>query len=224
VSTMGIRRRFSKAVPTNIEVRCYNGERKNTLVARYPLKGDRVLRAAPGDGTDEKWQVVRITGIKDEKTLRLVAQTYYEQMGRNELQVRVGTINLASYGGGNMDPDLLDIKPGDAVDVGIDRDMIYSAGEIEEGTTTDAEKFLTKLGYSAEFASEYSKAVNNVGLPFTFRMRTAQFDWSIDDGIKIEMELVNYIEVRSDKVLPEGEQIEPSAINLQPVLVDVGAE
>lgn len=221
VSSMNIRRRFTKQVPTNIEVRCYNGERKKTLVARYPIKGDRVLRAPPGNSTDEKWQVVRVQGIKDDKTLRLIAQTYYETQGRNEVQVRVQTTNLASYGGGNNDPDLLDLKPGDAVDVGIDRDMIFAAGAVEEGTTSDAELFLRKIGYSPDFARTYATAVNNIGMPKTFRARSLQVDWSTDEGARLDIELINYIEVRADKVLPPGEEVTPPPLNVSPTQINV---
>jgi len=224
LAEMSVRRRFTKQVPTNIEVRCYNGERKKTLVARYPLKGDRVLRAPPGNATDEKWQVVRIQGVKDEKTLRLIAQTYYETQSRNEVQVRASTKNLASFGGGNADPDLLDLKPGDPVDVGIDRDMVFTVGEAEDATVTDAERFLRRIGYSREFAKTYSDAVNNIGLPKTFRLRSMQIDWSNEEGVKLDLELINYIEIRADKVLPPGEQIEPPPLNVQPTTVNVESE
>lgn len=222
LEAMNIRRKFTKASPTNIEVRSYHGARKKTLVARYPLKNDRVLRALPGESVDQKWQVVRIRGVKDEKTLRIIAQTYYEMQGRNEIQIRVTTQKLASYGGGNSDPDLLDLKAGDPVDIGIARDLIYTAGVSEEETTSDAERFLMKLGYSPSFAKAYSKAVNNIGLPKTFRVREVQYDWSSEEGITIDIGLINYIEVKSDKLLPTGEQIEVPELGLDPIKVEVG--
>lgn len=210
LSTLSIRRRFSRQVPTNIEVRAYDSARKKTLVARYPLAADRVLRAPPGNNTDEKWQVVRISGVKDEKSLRLVAQTYYETQGRNEIQVRCSTKDLASYGGGNNDPDLLDLQYGDPIDIGIDRDRIYAAGAVEDTTTTSAADALKKLGYSTDFANTYATAINNVGLQKTFRLRTMQVDWSNDaDGVSIDIEAINYVEVRAEKILPAGEQAQP---------------
>jgi hypothetical protein len=221
IESMQIRRRFTKATPTNIEVRSYWGAQKTTLVARYPVKGDRVLRALPGDTTDQKWQVVRVRGVKDKKTLRLIAQTYYELQGRNEISINLVTTRLASFGGGNADPDLLDMKEGDSIDVGVDRDLLYTAGSVEQENSSDAKRFLMKLGYGDKFADAYDKAINNIGLPKTFRVRTVQYDWSNEDGVTINMELINYIEIRSDKVLPKGEEIEPPPLNVKPVTVVV---
>jgi hypothetical protein len=39
--------------------------------------------------------------------------------------------------------------------------------------------------------------------------------------VTINMELINYIEIRSDKVLPKGEEIEPPPLNVKPVTVVV---
>jgi hypothetical protein len=227
LETMNIRRKFTRATPTNIEVRCYNGSKKTTLVARYPLinkdptKSDRILRALPGETTDQKWQVIRVQGINDVKTLRVIAQTQYETQGRNEITIKVTTQKLASFGGGNMDPDLLDLKTGDAIDVGINRDLLYTVGEAEEQTTSNAERFMTKLGYSSEFAKAYAKSVNNIGLPKTFRVRAVQYAWTNDEGITIDIDLINYIEVRADKVLPAGEEPKVPELNMKAVTVQV---
>jgi len=226
VDSLSFRRRFTTSAPTNIEVRCYNGKRKKTLVARYPLKKDRVLRAPPGNDVNDKWLVVRVSGIEDEKVLRVIAQGVYETIGRREIEVSLATKNLATFGGGNLDPDAMDVQPGDAVDVEINRDLdAATITAIEDKVTTQAAEFLKSLGYSPAFAKAYERAATNLGVPTTFRVRRVTFDWDVEEGITINFELVNYIEVRADKQLPEGEEIKPDdTLGVEPVTVKVDDE
>lgn len=214
------------AVEGLITHNCYNGRRKKTLVARYPLKKDRVMRAPPGNETNDKWLVVRVSGIEDEKTLRVIAQGVYETIGRREMEVSLTTKNLGSFGGGNLDPDALDLKVGDPVDIEVNRDTdAATINAIEEKTTTQAAEYLKALGYSPAFATAYAQAATNLGVPTTFRVRGVSYDWDNEEGIVIDLELVNYIEVRADKQLPEGEELKPSDIaGASPVTVKVDDE
>ena len=209
LTTFNIKRTYTKKVPENIEVRSYNAARKTTLVERYPVKGDRILRAPPGNNTDEKWKVVQIgSWIKDAKVLKQIARTYYESQARNEIQIRASTINMSSYGGNGMDPDLLDMKHGDPVDVGIDGDPIYAVGNVEKCTIEDCVAFTKSLGIPDKVAKAYAKSINNVGLPKTFRLRSMQVDWSCDEGVTLDFEMVNYVEVRADPYMKAGSNTE----------------
>lgn len=223
VQSMNFRRKFTTSAPTNIEVRCYLGKRKKTLVARYPLKKDRVLRAPPGNETNDKWLVVRVSGIEDEKTLRVIAQGVYETIGRREIEVGLVTTNLATFGGGNLDPDALDLRAGDAIDIEVNRDIdAATITAIEERTTTTAAEFLKSLGYSPGFAKAYAIAAANLGIQTTFRVRRMMYDWDSESGIVINFELTNYTEVRADKQLPAGEEIKPGdSAGVEPVTVKV---
>ncbi len=195
---------------------CYDCARKKTLVARFPLKGDRVKSLNPGNASDEKWIVKTVSGIKDEATLRILAQGIFEQVTRNELGCRIVTKNLGSYGGGNLDPDALDSLAGDAIDVRVmrDGDTGNSVQLAALATATRGADFMRELGFSDRFARAYQKAANHIGLPSTFRVKTmgGQFDGQ-STGITLDFELMNYIEVRSDKLLPSGEEITAAQAN-----------
>lgn len=210
VQSMKFGRKFATVPSMNIEVRCYDTARKKTLVARFPLKGDRVKSLNPGNASDEKWIVKTVSGIKDEATLRILAQGIYEQVTRNELSCRFVTKNLGSYGGGNLDPDALDALAGDAIDVRVmrDGDTGNSVQLTALATATRGADFMRSLGFSDRFANAYQKAVNHIGLPSTFRVKTmgGQFDGQ-STGITLDFDLMNYIEVRSDKLLPSGEEV-----------------
>lgn len=209
---MQIGRKFSRYEPTNIEVRCYSPRQSKTLVVRYPdAKDERQKKLLPGNDAEQKWEVVRVQGIEDEPTLRVIAQGVYEQKMRCELSAHIYTTDLASLGGTNADPDVLDLAAGDAVTVEVDRDAsgVSTIPSIENFKATDAASFLQGLGYSSELASAYATAASNLFYPTTFRVRSVTVDWKRDEAPEVDVELVNYLEVRAASTLPEGEEIEP---------------
>ena len=231
VSDMTFKRKMTRFSPQNVEVRCYSPKQKKTLIARFPEKSDRQTRVLPGgDSTaDEKWIVHRVAGIEDQKTLKTIAQGIYEAVGRNELEANFTTVSLGSFGGGNLDPDALDAVPGDTVEVEVarDGDGFNTITGTEDDVTTKAEQFLRSLGFGAAFAKAYGKAVKNIAYPTSFRVRSITIDWDAGDdggdeaGIKLTFEVVNYLEVVSDKSLPAGEEPTASPVNAKPVEVTV---
>lgn len=209
IQEMSISRKFTVNAPQNIEVRSYDTASKKTIVARFPVSGERQSSPKPGNASNQKWTVVRITGIRSQTVLQLAAQSIYEQLGRNELGVRLVTTNLGSFGGDNLDPDALDLEPGDAVDVEVLREAsgLNTVTDVEDSIRNRPAEFLRALGYGDELAEAYAAAVSQIGLPTTYRAKVVGMDWSNDDGVTLDLELVNFIEVRSDRDLPDGEEI-----------------
>jgi hypothetical protein len=211
IKTLRLNRVYKRS-STNIELRCYSSKDKTTLVERYPLKGDQQYNPKPGDRTDQKWLVKRVEGITDRKTLRVIAQSYYEALGRDELGVSITTKDLASFGGGNLDPDILDMKAGDPFTLAVqrDRENEYSSITMAEGillAEQSAEEFLSVTkGFSPEFAKAYVRAYNNRNFQVLFVVRSLGVDWSVDEGVRLDIQGVNYIVIREPK-LPDGEEI-----------------
>lgn len=220
-------RKFTKNKPSNVQVISYLGARKKPLMAWFPSEKDRkALDLQPGDKGDQKWNVVRINSIQDLPTLRVIAQNTYEQLSRQELGVKLTTMNLGSFGGFNLDPDVLDMQQGDAFDVDINRDLddLSTTTRISDiqADPQRHKEFLISLGYSQELATAYSDAFSNIGFQKTFRVRGVSYSWDIESGVEIEIEGVNYIEVRASQNLPAGEEQEPPDVpDLEPVTVDV---
>lgn len=201
-----VSRAFSKVQPKTIEVRSYNTLRKQVIAIRFPE--DIVSSVGPGDGyTERKVQVVKVGGVTDPKTMRIVAQTIYETLGRNELNAHIKTKNMQSFGGESADPDILDMQTGDEVQ------LLVNRADEEDGNTftkvektlllqADAKRFMEKIGYSGPFADAYAKAYSDAGFQTKFAVRDFQADWSSDDGVALDINAVNYIEVRNDQALP----------------------
>lgn len=211
---MRISRNYAKHAPTNVEVRSYKGSDKQMLVARFPGPADRIAYSLPGDGkTDQKWTVIRVTaGIKDPKILNIIAQTVYESLGRTEFSVELKTKNFSSFGGGNEDPDILDMKPGDTfellVNKEIDSEEIATLTKIEKliVSNNESQAFMKKRGFTDDFAKAYATANSDANFLTAFRLKSMSANWNADSGVTFSLNGMNYIEVRMDKFLPKGEE------------------
>ena len=209
VAELDVDREFTRKAPKNIECRAYDPERKNVIVARFPEKGDRVTDSGPGDGkADQPWTVVHgPPGIRDKVTLKQVAEEVYNNQGRQELAVRVKTRNLASFGGDNGDPDLLDMKVGDAFEILVNRGQ-------DQGTLSEVERQLSAaelnkqllgdLGYGREFAEAYASAYTDAGFQREYKLREMSVDWDHEEGVTFELMGVNYIVARVDRATSAG--------------------
>lgn len=218
VAEWNMKRKYTVAGPTTIEVISYDPAKKRKLVVRYPFKKERLERGLPGFVmSDEKIQVFNVSsqGITDEKTLRVVAQNIYEQLGRNEIEVTIKTKDLGSFGGNLLDPDLLDCKAGDTVQFEVARDeetaAVNTASAIEhaDATSQSAFEYIKRFGYSDDFAKAYAQAVKNRLIQPYFRVKRMDFDWSFEQGVDVAITGINYLEVRGD-ALPSGEEQGPA--------------
>lgn len=208
ILSMRTARNFTRQAPTNIEVRSYSTKRKKVVVGRFPSTGDAIADAKPGAvGADEKWRVIEVDGIDDEETLRIIAQNYYEMVGRNEIEVQLRTKNLASFGGGNLDPDILDMQAGDSFELLVNReeDFEFSSMTRVEKSLSVMERsvsYMKSLGFPVRFAKAYAKAYTDAGFQTVFRCKTLSMSWDIDaPSVEFDIVGVNYVEVRADVTL-----------------------
>jgi hypothetical protein len=224
VKEMHIHRDFTHAVPKNIEVRSYQAGTKTLLVARNRPNGSSSTAAQgvspaaiPGDSQPtQQWLEFRVPEVKDQVTLNAIAQSIYEQLGRNELVMEIKTDNQASFGGGQLDPDILDMKFGDNFELLIAEDpsseintFMYAESQLQSKALTAT--YLQNLGFSAGFANAYATAYTNVGLPTVFRMKQLKVTWEIERGLSLHVVGINYIEARENRTLPAGQ--EPGTAN-----------
>jgi hypothetical protein len=219
IKTLKVARNFTRGLPKNIELRCYDVTTKKALVARFPQVADRQVYALPGNATDQKWEVRRCSGITDLKVLTGMAQDYYESQGRQELSVELTTMNMGSFGGSNLDPDVLDMKVGDTFELLVNRDPddVNDLTRIETALTAQGQNsaLMLQLGFSQAFADAYAAAYTNANFLTTYKLKTLKIDWG-EDGVKLSVGGINYIEVRANVQLPPGQ--ETTASPLQPAV------
>jgi hypothetical protein len=213
---LDIERDFTVRPPCNISVRGYDSDTKKVLVERFPLAADAQVYAIPGNTTpDQKWLEFNIGGgIKDPIVLREFAQEIYENLGRQEIAISCVTHNFSSFGGGNLDPDILDLKFGDAVQVVFNREDFYGTlNELQQDLDSVAlnSKYMQDAGFPKDFSDAYARAYTNAGFQDKYRVHQVEVSGSApttddDGGVKIELKLVNYVEVTSDAKLAAGEE------------------
>lgn len=225
VTGVDIERVWRRREAQNIEVRSYSTMRKKTLIVRFPEKGDRVKSLKPGQASELKFEVHRVNGIEDLKTLKLIAQNIYEARGRNEMAVTIDTPCLGSFGGDNLDPDALDLEEGDPIRV----EIVRQPGDSETNTIMDLQRgsadLVEALGFPRDLAEAYEQARSALTFPTTFRVRTGVSDWTQDKGVRLKIETVNYVEARVDKGLPAGEEPTPPATSQgSPVAVEISEQ
>jgi hypothetical protein len=213
VTSFEVSRDLQHGETKNVEVRCYSPRRKQVLVARFPTKDARIPVSTPGDArADNKWTIVRVSGIEDQKVLQQIAEDVYHGRNRNEIEVVVKTSNLASFGGGNEDPDLLDAKPGDAVEILVDRSNPSTTASAETNLSSQAmnEEFLRNLGYSKDFAAAYAKAYQDAGFQRLYRVKEMSVSGDTEEGVSFEVRAVNFIQARGD-LAPAPPAVKPAA-------------
>jgi hypothetical protein len=165
--------------------------------------------AAPGAGEDQAEIItVPVYGITDVERLTAIARGLYEEIGRNEIGGHVDTKNLASFGGSNEDPDLLRIRPGDAIEFFIDQ-AANPVGTISgiTSTTNDfyrmpyeqlVQEIQRRVGdpnLAAAIAAAQRGAVNQ--LQRVFRASSVSLGWS-QSGFSVGIDFQNYFVVRYD--------------------------
>lgn len=207
-----VTRDFAGQAAKNVEVRCYSPRRKQVMVARFPTKDARIPAAHPGDGKSQNnWTIVRVSGVEDPRVLQQIAEDVFHGRNRNEIEVVMKTKNLASFGGGNEDPDLLDLKSGDSVEVLVDRANPGTIAKAEADLSTSGanERMLLDLGYNPEFARAYAKAFQDAAFQRIYRMREMTVSGDVAEGISFELRSANFVQARAD-IPPTGAPAAPS--------------
>lgn len=175
--------------------------------ASAPARAHRTRVAPGGDGEADATEVLNIPvpGVESEERLKEIARSIYEEIGRGELGGSVETTNLASFGGDNADPDLMSLKPGDAVEFLVDARAARSAPplvaaltEFQRGGFEEAVQALAKRIGDQNLARVIVATSRGqvAELQRFFRVSTVKYDWTAA-GIKLAFDYQNYVMVPS---------------------------
>lgn len=150
-------------------------------------------------------------GIKSQERLQALAQDLYEEIGRQELGGSAKTKDLASFQGTNADPDLLRLRPADAVEFVVDINSLSSrnplASELTDQTRQDFNErvdFLRKRlsGKAGSVDANLVRAMVATAqgrildaLKF-FRIGNVKYNW-VDGKVTVSFDFQNYITIRA---------------------------
>lgn len=180
------------------------------MLAQWPPK-DSDLAKAKGEN---KIRIPPPHGVRDMAQLTEIARNAYEEIGRGEVGGSCTTKHLASFGGDNEDPDLLRLRPGQAVEFAVDsRPLASRAPLVAELADQERRSFDEQVEHVRKRLGEaegvplgdatlaraiVSSARGNVAEALQyFRTATVRYDFDADSGVQVAFDFQNYIVSRN---------------------------
>lgn len=176
------------------------------IEGRWPAVAETSARrqtvAAGAQQAQENVVNVPVPGVTSEARLVQIARAVYEEIGRGEMGGTATSKNLASFGGDNADPDLLRLKPGDAVDFQVDTHNLGSRAPLVSALTdhlrTGFDEMVAlvtqRLGDEnlARVVVATSRGMISEIQTF-FRVANVKYAWSSDSGVSVTFDFQNYV-------------------------------
>lgn len=171
-------------------------------------------RVAPsGEQSQTDLLNVPVYGVRDRARLLTIAQALFNEIGRNEMGGTCESKDLSSFGAGNEDPDLLRLRPGDAVEFYFDGNL-QGAGNANSATDHFRQPFAQELREVTERIGSERLArailVTSRGsiqrIQNFFRVSSVNYTWALE-GLSVSFEFQNYFVVRNDLLGAETRQL-----------------
>lgn len=144
---------------------------------------------------EDEYQIIPMYGISDRAVLRRAAENLYQILGHGERRMVATTRDLTDADGRS----LMRLAAGDAVNVdfvGFDRTLF------QDPSVSQQERYqhLIRRGFSTTvskaIAEHFEKLIGNQR---PLRVREATYHYDADDGIEIEMELIDFVVVDGER-------------------------
>lgn len=194
-------RNLGKVQAPTIVIQAYDPKTRQTFEVDYPegtYKKVKNRTATSKKGKKrtsikktEEFQIIPVRGITDRGVLQAAAEQRYNRLARSERDLTLVTYDLKDLDG----DDLLNLQAGDAVMADFNE---FNAETIINSKKTDAEKYAALRAKG--FAESVADVVVRHGQKLKFldrplRMREASFDYDVEEGIRVEMQLQDFIVV-----------------------------
>jgi len=173
-----------------------------------PLRANEITPG--GRRLDDRIQTVILKNTTDPTQLARAASSLFQQIGRQEIEGNFETADVSSWDLAAGQPlpldlaDLLQIEAGDSVellvqprDPGEPDQVSITAGEWTAAERSARTSYLVARGMPQRVAAQFA-ALQDVVASTLFRITSANLSYTVDDGLKIRGEFINYIEIRED--------------------------
>jgi hypothetical protein len=228
VKSLKTSRKLGKIKAQAVEVVSYNPDaapKDRTITVRYPdIKRPTWTNAKGGSKIDQVFTKV-VRGVRDRDLLKQIAVSIFHQITRQEVGVVIETDDLASYIDPTtpVDPnektDILKLRAGTPVRVNVARErkelnnpgaiVISPLSNMFEKRSDEIIQFLKRQNARFERNANDARAIERVAvrlarafssarLTDVFYCRSVSHKFEADGGYSATMELVNYLEARSD--------------------------
>ena len=222
LENLGFSRKLGGTKVPTVEVRAYDPALGRTRWARYPVPGTaprtgvfgqtdppRPARAnevpPSGQNPDDRIRTFTLDGITDPETLAEAAESIWQQIGRQELEGKFRTSDAWSWEMPIGGVDLLRMRAGDAIELLVaspeTADLargttLASATEIRGLQREARARYLESIGWSRRVAERFSELQDATAFQTIFRSQNMRIIWDVDDGLSIEADFVNFLEIR----------------------------
>lgn len=222
LSSLSFSRKLGGALVPTIEVRSYDSAIGRTRWARYPVRSrgrasgvfgvtnpprpTRASRTGPsGQNPSDEIRTFTLAGIVDPATLERSAEAIWHQIGRQNIEGKIKTSDAWSWERPIEQADLIQMRPGDALE------LLVASPETEEisrGTTlTSASQlralqrdaraaYLESLGWSPDVAQRFAALQDATAFQTVFRVQNVRLVWDQGEGLTVECDFTNFLEVR----------------------------
>lgn len=167
-------------------------EKRGGAAKKAPVKA-----AAKTVQGDDEYTIVPVFGITDEEILRRAAEGLYHLNGHSEREITVLTHDLMDLGDPSRDPpvppqSLLRLRSGDAVSIEWQLDRALLMNQTPEARFSH----MVARGYNPEVAQVLAEQYTHlVGELRPLRVHEASYDFDVDEGLSIEIQLNDFVEV-----------------------------
>jgi hypothetical protein len=198
IESVNLSRKLGKQQAPTIVLRSYDARTRQTIEVDYPPNTFQKVKSRENDKTGrasikktEEYQVIPVYGITDRRVLLEAAELRYNRLARAEREMTLITRDLKDLYG----DDLLSLRAGDAVLLDFEE---FNRESIVNSDLPSAVKFaaLRSRGFSASVAQVIVQHADKLRfLDRPLRIKDVSFDYSSDDGIRVEMTLQDFIVV-----------------------------
>lgn len=194
VSRLTFRRRFNERRTKQIEVRCWDAQKRLYTAAKYPPAPIVLSKkiSAEGKVTDQDAPLLPyyVQGTYDLATLTSMAQRIYEEAAREQIEGEIETAEMVDLDGMT---DLPLVGNGDGVVVTLDTPVVRAIDGMSDAEAV-AWLSLPPRSIDPAVATALVAARATAGkLASTFYVQTATHEWSRDEGYKLSLKFINYV-------------------------------
>ena len=147
---------------------------------------------------------IPVYGIRDVERLRGIAMALFNEIGRNEMGGTFETKDLSSFGAGNEDPDLLRLRPGDAVEFYFDGSLAGAgatndpANHFRRPFSEVLQETTRRLGSEQLARAILATSRGSINrIQNFFRVSSVHYTFE-GSGIGVSVEFQNYFVIRND--------------------------
>lgn len=205
VTSLSFKRKLGRQKGINILMRSLNIGRKEVLEAKIPEEATQEWSTATGvallpqtiekvdkDGkvTTETapYMTFNVPNVSDKNQLIEIGQGVYEEIGRQQLEGKMSTRELAINVSG-VEFDLLKMRIGTPIKIEIDQGDLKGIRRITDEAARYG--FLVSRGYAPSVARAFARTMGKFST--LFYLKSVEFRMSNEDSLTVDIEFINFI-------------------------------